>query len=73
MKLMNLDNIVPGRYRDKAVVVLRAGGFDRASLELVAESTLRILIWTLGGANPRRRKLALELLAAVVEDESEAA
>lgn len=70
---MNLDDMVPGRYTDKAVMVLRAGGFDRASPQLVAESTLRIVIWTLGGANPRRRKLALELLGAVIEDESEAA
>lgn len=69
---MNLDVVVPGRYRDKTLMVLRAGGFDRVTHELIAEGTLRTLIWSLGGANPRRRKLVAELLDAVV-GESEAA
>lgn len=70
---MNLDHTVPGPHREKVLTVLSAGGFDRATQQLIADSTLRNLVWTLGGSNARRRKLALELLAGVIEDESEAA
>lgn len=65
-KLMNLDNFVPGRFRDKTLTVLCAAGFDKVNYELLAESNLRTLISCLGGANLRRQKLVAELLDAVV-------
>jgi hypothetical protein len=67
-----LDKRIPPQFRDKALSLLVAGGFDRTTRELLAEADVRVVIWTLGGANPQRRKTAGELLTLAYDDDEAA-
>ena len=64
---MNLDARLDSAQARQASEVLIAGGFPDASVELCESSSLRAIVWWLGGASLRRRKIVLELLDVVVD------
>ncbi len=66
--MMLLDSKLDPRYVGKAVRLLNAGGYDRATSELLAGSSLGAVAGFLAGASPRRQKTVIELIESAMDD-----
>lgn len=63
-----LDSKLDPRYVGKAVHLLNAGGYDRATPELLSGSPIRFVAGYLGGGSRRRQKTVIELIELAVDD-----
>lgn len=57
---LNIDRPLPEKYRQRAIELLTAAGFDASDELLLAP--VRAVVWKLGSVSAQRRKTALELL-----------
>lgn len=66
--MMPLDSTLDPRYIGKAVNLLNAGGYDRATKELLSQSPVRVVAGVLAGSSPRRQRTVLELIELAIDD-----
>jgi hypothetical protein len=56
------------RFVGQALYLLNAGGYDRATREMLMDSPLDVVALRLGGPSRRSRKTVLELIELAMDD-----
>lgn len=65
---MHMEIMLDPQFIGRAVYLLNAGGYERATPQLLVETPLQKVAWILGGASSRRRKTVLELIELACGD-----
>lgn len=63
-----MEPMLDPQFIGRAVYLLNAGGYERATRQMLIDTPLQKVAWILGGPSRQRRKTVLELIELACGD-----